>query len=189
MTKASVVIIMAALCTACRQDMHDQPRYKPLAASTFFPDGRSARPIPAHTVARGELDDDDTAHSGWENGDFAATIPLPVTMSLLQRGQQRFDIFCSPCHGRLGDGHGMVAQRGFHFPADLASDRVRELPPGYIFQVISNGYGGMGDYGDQIPDVNDRWAIVAYLRALQLSRSAAIDEVPPAERAQLEATQ
>lgn len=186
---ATALPATALLLAGCRQDMHDQPRYKPLAASTFFPDGRSARPIPAHTVAQNQLDDDDTAHTGWKNGEFADTIPVPVTLSLLERGQQRFDIFCSPCHGRLGDGHGMVAQRGFHFPADLADDRTRRLPPGYIFQVITNGYGSMGDYGDQIPDVDDRWAIVAYVRALQLSRHASMDDVPPAGRTQLGAAQ
>lgn len=185
MTKALPVLMLSLLSTACRQDMQDQPKYKPLAASTFFPDGRSARPIPADTVARGELAAVDTAHTGEQDGDFAATIPIPITMSSLRRGQERFDIFCSPCHGRLGDGNGIVAQRGFHFPADLASDRVRALPPGYIFQVISNGYGGMGDYGDQIPAVADRWAIVAYVRALQLSRHATMDDVPGAEKAQL----
>lgn len=189
MNKALPVLAILLCCAACRQDMHDQPRYKPLAPSTFFADGRSARPIPAHTVALNQLNDDDTAHTGWKNGDFDDTIPVPVSMQLLQRGQDRFDIFCSPCHGRLGDGHGMVAQRGFHFPADLASDRVREEPPGYIFQVITNGYGGMGDYGDQIPDVNDRWAIVAYIRALQLSRHATMDDVPQTQRAQLGAQQ
>jgi mono/diheme cytochrome c family protein len=179
------VLVVALLSAACRQDMHDQPRYKPLAASTFFSDGRSARPIPANTIARGELNNTDTMHTGERSQDFADTIPIPVTLPLLRRGRERFDIFCSPCHGRLGDGHGMVAQRGFHFPADLDSERVRQLPPGYIFQVISNGYGGMGDYGDQIPAVEDRWAIVAYIRALQLSRHADINDVPPAERARL----
>lgn len=183
------ILAAAMFLASCRQDMHDQPRYKPLAASTFFADGRSARPIPAHTVAEDQLNGDDTVHTGWKNGEFDDTIPVPVTLSLLQRGQDRFDIFCSPCHGRLGDGHGMVAERGFHFPADLADDRSRRLPPGYIFQVITNGYGGMGDYGDQIPDVNDRWAVVAYLRALQLSRHATIEDVPTAQRAQLGAAQ
>jgi Cytochrome C oxidase, cbb3-type, subunit III len=184
-TKTIPVLVIALLLAACRQDMHDQPRYKPLAASTFFSDGRSARPIPAHTVARDELNDVDTVHTGEQNGDFAATIPIPVNLALLKRGQDRFDIFCSPCHGRLGDGDGMVAQRGFHFPADLASDRSVHLPPGYIFQVITNGYGGMGDYGDQIPDVDDRWAIVAYIRALQLSRRATINDVPQPEQTKL----
>lgn len=185
MIRALPLLALALLCVSCRQDMHDQPKYKPLAASTFFPDGRSARPIPAHTVALSQLNDTDTIHTGEKSGDFADTIPIPVTLPMLKRGQERFDIFCSPCHGRSGDGNGMVAQRGFHFPADLASDRVRQLPPGYIFQVITNGYGGMGDYGDQIPDANDRWAIVAYVRALQLSRGASVSDVPAQDKARL----
>ena len=189
MTRALPVLMLALFMAACRQDMHDQPRYKPLAASTFFPDGRSARPIPAHTIAVDALNDDDTIHTGESNGDFVATIPVPVNLALLQRGQQQYDIYCSPCHGRLGDGQGMVAQRGFHFPKDFNTDRLREVPPGYIFQVISNGYGGMGDYADQIPDPNDRWAIVAYIRALQLARHATTADASPAGAAQLGAAQ
>lgn len=175
------------LQTACRQDMQNQPKYKPLAVSTFFTDGRSARPIPEGTVARDELDDTDSVHTGnAANGDFLDAIPMPVTETLLRRGQERFDIYCSPCHDRMGTGRGMVEQRGFKIPSDLNSDRVRELPPGYIYQVISNGYQAMPDYKDQIP-VDDRWAIVAYLRALQLSRHATMADVPPNEISQLEA--
>lgn len=175
------------LLAGCRQDMQDQPKYKPLAASTFFTDGRSARPIPAGTVAVDELSDTDPEHTGAApNGDFLDDIPYTVTAQLLQRGQERYDIFCSPCHDRQGTGHGMVERRGFKTPADLSSDRVREAPPGYIYQVIANGYGAMPDYRDQIP-VDDRWAIVAYIRALELSRTATIAEVPPDQRARLEA--
>ncbi len=182
-----IMSVGALLCaTACRQDMQDQPKYKPLAESRFFADGRSARPIPAGTIARDELNDEDALHTGAANGTFLASIPLPVNATLLHRGQDRFDIYCSPCHGRLGDGNGMVAQRGFRAPANLHSDRLRSVPPGYIYQVITNGYGAMGDYDDQIP-VSDRWAIVAYVRALQLSRSANVNEVPANERTQLEA--
>ena len=177
------------LAAGCRQDMHDQPKYKPLAASLFYPDGRSARPIPAKTIAVDELQDTDPLHTGAKNGDFLDTIPVPVNMALLQRGQDRFDIFCSPCHGRLGDGHGMVAERGLHFPKNFNNERLREVPPGYLFQVISNGYGGMGDYANQIPDVRDRWAIVAYIRVLQLSRHAPVADATPQGRAQLGATQ
>lgn len=183
------VAILTPVLGACRQDMQDQPRYKPLAASTFFADGRSARPIPAGTVARGHLNDNDSLHTGEANGDFLASIPLPLTMDLVERGRDRFDIFCSPCHGRLGDGNGMVALRGFRIPPDLASDRLREVPPGYIFQVISNGYGAMPDYADQITAPEDRWAIVAYMRALQLSRHSTLTDVPQAERVQLQAKQ
>lgn len=177
--------MLALMLTACRQDMHDQPKYKPLAPSTFFADGRSARPIPPHSIALNELNDTDTIHTGEADSDFADSVAVPINMALLKRGQNRYDIYCSPCHGRIGDGKGMVAERGFHFPKDFNSDRLREVPPGYLFQVISNGYGGMGDYADQIPDPQDRWAIVAYIRALQLSRHATVAEVPPAGKKQL----
>ncbi|MBZ5603737.1 MAG: cytochrome c [Acidobacteriia bacterium] len=184
--KISATLGLAIALVACRQDMHDQPKYKPLAESNFFADGRASRPIPENTVARDEPIVNDTYHTGNANGDFTARIPVTVDMALLRRGEERFDIFCSPCHGRLGDGNGMVAQRGFRIPQNLNSDRIRQAPPGYIFQVISNGYGGMPDHADQIP-VRDRWAIVAYLRALELSRSARISDVPLEAQSQLEA--
>lgn len=169
----------------CRQDMQDQPKYKPLAESRFFADGRSARPIPAGTIARDELDDNDPFHTGAANGTFLPSIPVPVDSQLLHRGQGRYEIYCSPCHGRLGDGNGMVAQRGFRAPANFHTDRLRSVPPGYIYQVITNGYGAMGDYADQVP-VLDRWLIVAYIRALQLSRYATVDQVPANARTQLQ---
>lgn len=188
-TISRIAILCAALLlqAGCRQDMHDQPKYKPLAVSTFFADGRSARPIPEGTVSRDALDDTDSLHTGnAANGAFLDSIPMPVTEALLRRGEERYDIFCSPCHDRLGTGHGMVALRGFKIPSDLNSDRVRQAPPGYLFQVISNGYQAMPDYDDQIP-VEDRWAIVAFLRALELSRQATLADVPSEARAQLEA--
>jgi mono/diheme cytochrome c family protein len=168
----------------CRQDMQDQPKYKPLGQNTFFPDGRDARPIPAGTIARGDLNANDAYHTGASNGVFLDTIPVAINLNLLNRGHDRYDIFCSPCHGRLGDGNGMVAQRGLRAPANFHTARLRSVPPGYTFQVITNGYGGMGDYGDQIP-VDDRWAIVAYVRALQLSHDASLNDVPANARAQL----
>lgn len=186
-TRSSIAIVLATLlmATACRQDMQDQPKYKPLGESKFFPDGRMARPIPAGTIARDELNDTDSFHTGQGNGTFLDTIPVPVTAALLHRGRDRFDIFCSPCHGRLGDGNGMVAQRGVRAPANLHTDRLRSVPPGYIYQVIANGYGAMGDYADQIP-TGDRWAIVAYVRALQLSRNATLTDISSNDRAELE---
>jgi mono/diheme cytochrome c family protein len=177
-------LLLLLLTAACRQDMQDQPKYKPLGVSRFFADGRMARPIPAGTIARDELNNTDSFHTGSENGAFLDTIPLKVDSKLLHRGQQRFDIYCSPCHGYTGDGNGMVAQRGLKIPADLHTDRLRSVPPGYIYQVIKNGYGAMGDYGDQIP-VNDRWAIVAYVKALQLSRDATVNDVPADQRGEL----
>jgi mono/diheme cytochrome c family protein len=166
--------------------MQDQPRYKPLAPSSFFIDGRSARPIPSGTVARDALNATDVVHTGSANGVYADTIPVSLNQALLDRGRERFDIYCSPCHGYLGDGDGMVARRGFKIPPSLHHDRVRRAPPGYLFQVITNGYGGMGDYGNQIP-VEDRWAIVAYIRALELSRNATLADLPAPERARIEA--
>jgi mono/diheme cytochrome c family protein len=189
LTKLSAIAILPLLLmiAACRQDMQDQPKYKPLGANRFFADGRDARPIPAGTIALDELNDTDAFHTGADaNGEFLDTIPLKVDLKVLRRGQERFDIYCSPCHGRTGDGNGMVAQRGLKIPADLHTDRLRSVPPGYIYQVIKNGYGAMGDYGDQIP-VNDRWAIVAYVRALQLSRDAPLNDVPEAQRGELSA--
>jgi mono/diheme cytochrome c family protein len=184
---AIAIVPLLLLTAACRQDMQDQPKYKPLGANRFFADGRDARPIPAGTVARDELNDTDSFHTGEANGAFLDTIPLTVDAKLLHRGQERFNIYCSPCHGRTGDGNGMVAQRGVKIPANFHTDRLREVPPGYVYQVIKNGYGGMGDYGDQIP-VNDRWAIVAYLKALQLSRDANLNDVPADQRRRLSGT-
>ncbi|HVW07977.1 MAG TPA: cytochrome c [Bryobacteraceae bacterium] len=178
--------IAAVSLTACRRDMQDQPRYKPLQPGNFFTDGRSARPIPSDTVAIDELNNGDSVHTGYVNGQWAATIPLPLNLALLQRGHERFDIFCSPCHGRLGDGDGMVAQRGVRAPVSFHTDRVRNEPPGYIFDVITHGFGAMEDYGDQVP-VDDRWAIIAYIRALELSRMGTIGDVPAAQRGALEA--
>lgn len=185
-TLSSIAMLapLLLLTVSCRQDMQDQPKYKPLGANRFFADGRDARPIPAGTIARDELNDTDSFHTGEANGAFLDAIPLKVDSKLLHRGQERFDIYCSPCHGRTGDGNGMVAQRGVKIPADLHTDRLRKVPPGYLYQVIKNGYGAMGDYGDQIP-VNDRWAIVAYVRALQLSRDASLNDVPPDQRGPL----
>lgn len=164
--------------------MQDQPKYKPLGENRFFPDGRDARPIPANTIALDELNNNDPYHTGIANGTFLDAIPANVDQDMLRRGRDRYDIFCSPCHSRLGDGNGMVAQRGVRAPANFHTDRLRSVPPGYLFQVISNGYGAMGDYGDQIP-VDDRWAIVAYIRALQLSRDASINDVPAEDRSRL----
>jgi mono/diheme cytochrome c family protein len=172
------------LLGGCRRDMQDQPKYLPLQASRFFADGRSARPIPAGTIARGHLNDTDAFHTGAVNGVFLDTIPAALNQQLLKRGEQRFDIYCSPCHGILGDGNGMVARRGFKIPANFHTDRLRKAPPGYLFQVISNGYGAMPNYDSQIR-AEDRWAIVAYIRALQLSRNAAVADVPADERSKL----
>lgn len=182
-----LVAALMALSAGCRQDMQQQPKYKDLERSRFFPDGRAARPIPAGAIATDEWNRDTALTTGSGNGSFLTTIPLPVTAELLERGEDRFNIFCSPCHARTGAGDGMIARRGFKQPADLNSPRVRNAPPGYIFAVITNGFGAMADYAYQLKDVRDRWAVVAYIRALELSRQAPLADVPPQERARLEA--
>lgn len=179
------VALIAATAVGCRRDMQDQPRYKPLRASRFFADSRSARPIPKGTIARDERNDMDVVHTGLENGVFTNHYPLQVTRSMLERGQERYNIFCTPCHGFLGDGNGMIARRGFKWPANLHTARLRNAPPGYLFQVVSNGYGAMPAYRDQIRP-EDRWAILAYVRALQVSRNATLADVPADRRAELE---
>jgi mono/diheme cytochrome c family protein len=184
---SALMIAAACALTACRQDMHDQPKYKPLAASSFFPDGRSARPIPAGTIARGELNNTGTAFTGVDNGGrFVDQLPVPLTRQLVYRGRERFDIYCSPCHGLNADGIGMVALRGFRAPPSLLTDRVQRMPVGYIFAVISNGFGGMPDYSEQVA-APDRWAIITYIRALQIGHNATAAEVPSDKRGELEA--
>jgi mono/diheme cytochrome c family protein len=168
--------------------MFNQPRYGPLAPSRFFADGRSARPVPPGTFAYDQEYAGDAIEKGTSDGTFVASIPVAVDESLLQRGRERFEIFCSPCHGRTGDGHGMIARRGLKQPADLLGDRVRNAPPGYIFAVITNGYGAMAQYATRVP-VHDRWAIIAYIRALEFSRRATLADVPAERRPALEGTQ
>lgn len=182
-----LLVLMTIACVSCRRDMQDQPKYTPLKRSQFWPDGRSARPIPAGAIAIDEVNIDPALDTGAVNGQFVTTIPIAVTGDLLSRGQHRFNIYCSPCHARTGDGHGMIWTRGFENPADLNGGRVRNAPPGYIYQVIVNGYGAMAPYAYMIKSVRDRWAIVAYIRALELSRQATLDDVPPEERSKLEA--
>jgi mono/diheme cytochrome c family protein len=178
-------LLAVAGLAACRQDMHDQPKYSALEQSSFFPDGSSARaPLPG-TVPRGELRDDSALYTGKENDESATTFPLPVDERLMARGQERFDVYCAPCHGRTGEGDGMIVQRGFSKPPSLLEPRLREAAPGHFFEVISNGFGAMPDHAAQIKPV-DRWAIAAYIRALQLAGAATIDDVPQAERGRLE---
>ena len=169
----------------CRQDMHDNPRHEPLEASTFFDDGSSARPVPANTVPRGFLRADEHLYTGKVNGQLADTFPIPVTADLMLRGQERFNVFCAPCHGRTGQGDGMVVRRGYRAPTSFHDPRLRQAPPGYIFDVITNGFGAMPDYAAQVP-VTDRWAIAAYMKALQYSQNATLDDAPPDRRAELQ---
>jgi hypothetical protein len=172
------------LMAGCRQDMHDQPKFRPLRANPFFADGRSARPLVAGTVARGTLQEDDHLFTGREKNEFVTTFPFPVTEQVIRRGQERFNIFCSPCHGGLANGEGAIVQRGLKQPPSFHIERLREAPVGYFFNVITNGFGAMFDYSDRIP-VRDRWAIITYIRALQLSQNAKIDDVPQEKRQEL----
>jgi mono/diheme cytochrome c family protein len=158
--------------------MHDQPKYRGLRASTFFADGSSARPLVEGTVARGTLQEDEAFFTGKIDKATVKELPFPVDEAVLNRGQERFNIYCSPCHGRTGSGNGMVIQRGFpRQPPSFHIDRLRQADVGYVFDVITNGFGVMSDYKAQIAP-RDRWAIVAYIRALQLSQHAAATDVP-----------
>jgi mono/diheme cytochrome c family protein len=166
--------------------MYEQPRYEPLEASDFFEDGRSARPLVPGTIRYGAPAIEDVLHTGRNaDGQLTRELPEPLTKTFLERGQERFEIYCAVCHSRSGDGNGMIVQRGYRQPPTYHSDRLRGVPIGHFFDVISNGFGAMPSYADQVP-VHDRWAIAAYIRALQLSQFAAIADVPPSLRQQLE---
>ncbi|MFY9549982.1 MAG: cytochrome c [Thermoanaerobaculia bacterium] len=170
---------------ACRRDMQDQPKYKNLRGSAFFDDARSARPVVEDTVARGALVGDQRFLTGKENGQPVATLPVPLTRALLERGRDRYQIYCTPCHGLTGDGLGMVVQRGYRQPPAFTIDRLREAPVGYFYDVMTHGFGSMMDYAAQIPP-GDRWAIAAYVRALQLSQRTTLADVPENARPALE---
>jgi mono/diheme cytochrome c family protein len=177
-----------ALAAGCHRDMRDQPRFEPLEASELFANGMASRPLVEGTVARGQLHDDEPFYNGKEGDELVAKIPLEVDRELLERGQERFNIYCAVCHGRTGEGNGMIVQRGFRKPPSLHIERLQNAPAGHYFDVMTNGIGAMPSYRVQVP-AKDRWAIVAYVRVLQLSKSAKLDDVPEAERAQLEEAQ
>jgi hypothetical protein len=177
--------VLLLTVAACRQDMHDQPKYRGLRGSDFFADGASARPIVANTVARGHLNEDVLLYTGKDGTNDSAVFPFPVTDDVMARGQERFNIYCSPCHGRTGLGDGMVVRRGYKHPPAFSEERLLNAPIGHFFDVMTNGSGAMPDYQAQIP-VNDRWAIAAYVRALQLSQHASPDDVPAADRGRLD---
>ena len=209
-----LLVITGVVSNACRQDMHDQPKYRPLRPVEqvgTINDGRSARPAIEGTVARGELKEDEEFYTGKLAGSaqnaaksstgaagqstnqtsatpelqgFVTEFPFQITESDLDRGQQRFNIYCSVCHGPLGDGGGMIPKRGFRKPPSYHDDRLRKAPVGYFFDVITNGFGNMPDYSAQVEPI-DRWRIIAYIRALQLSQSATVADVPPDKRGEL----
>lgn len=176
-----LLCVLSGFVAGCRQDMHDQPKYIPLRESAFFNDARSARPFVQGTIARGQLHEDALLYTGKVDGADATMFPFAVDEKVMARGQERFDIYCSPCHGRTGLGDGMVVRRGYRRPPSYLDDRLRNAPVGHFFDVISNGFGAMPDYAAEIR-VDDRWAIAAYIRALQLSGHAAIADVPADQR-------
>jgi mono/diheme cytochrome c family protein len=166
--------------------MRQQPKVKPLDQSDFFLDGQASRPLVVETVARGQQDLDKALYTGMNEDDTPVeAFPLEITREVIERGQERYNIFCSPCHGGLGNGQGMIVQRGFKPPPSFHTDRLREAPPGYYYDVITHGFGVMYSYASRVPP-EDRWAIIAYIKALQLSQNATLDDVPPDQRNKLE---
>jgi cytochrome c553 len=182
----SAALLPALLFTGCsRLDMQDQPKYKPQRPSDFFADGRSNRPELEGTIARGSLDEDTAYYTGKDDaGNDVDVFPIAVDKAFILRGQQRFDIYCSPCHGRIGNGLGMIVRRGFKQPPSYHIDRLRDAPVGHFFDVMTNGYGAMLNYAAQV-HVRDRWAIAAYIRALQYSQNANMNDLPAEARARL----
>jgi mono/diheme cytochrome c family protein len=180
---ALALSLAAALLAAsgCRQNMHNQHKLKPYRGSEFFADGMGARPLPAHTVAHGDLQEGAFFTGVDAAGAPLAALPVPLTHALLLRGQERFNVFCSPCHGRLGDGRGMIVQRGFKQPPSYLDPRLRAVPVGHFFNVMTAGFGQMASYAPQVPPA-DRWAIAAYIRALQLSQKANLADLTPEQR-------
>lgn len=164
--------------------MHDQPKYIPLRPSNFFADGRSARPMVEGAVPRGYLREDELFYTGKKGQQPAETFPFPITREVLSRGQERYNIFCAPCHDHIGNGLGMIVRRGFRRPPSYHTDRLRAAAPGYLYDVITNGFGAMPDYAAQITP-RDRWAVAAYVRALQFSQNANVNDIPPEMRTQL----
>ena len=183
---AIAIVVLALAGAACRQDMHDAPRVEPYEATDAFADGRGNRPLVEGTVARGWLNADEHLTTGKLGGVPVDEFPSPVTREVLERGRQRYNAFCTPCHGTTGMGNGMVVQRGFKAPPSFHDDRLRSSPAGHYFDVMTNGFGVMQDYRSQVT-VADRWAIAAYIRALQLSQRATLADVPPDKVGDLDA--
>jgi Cytochrome C oxidase, cbb3-type, subunit III len=178
----ALLLVTVVLFSACRIDMHVQPRQNPLSRSDFFTDQRSARPPVEGTVARGQLHEDIYFYTGKIGNNPGDAMPFAVTKEVLERGRERYNIFCAPCHSRIGDGNGFVPSRGFSKqPPSFHITRLQKAPLGYFYDVITEGFGIMPDYASQIPP-QDRWDIVAYVRALQLSQNATMAEVPPGQK-------
>lgn len=183
------ILALGLFAAGCHTDMWQQPKLAPLDESAFYNDGQSSRPLVKGTVARGHLHTDEAFFTGRENGKYVEAFPIAVTKETIQRGQERFNIYCTPCHGRLGDGNGMISKRGFALrrpPASYHTDRLRAMPVGHFFDVITNGYGAMYSYAARV-EPQDRWAIAAYIRTLQLSQHATAGDVEPGELQKLQA--
>lgn len=181
---AAFAVLLAAGLAGCRQDMHNQPKFRAFAHNPFFEDQRASRPLVAGVVPRGHLDEDAAFFQGAGATGPVTANPLGTSRAVLDRGQQRYNIYCTPCHDQTGSGEGMIVQRGYKQPPSMHDARLRAVPDGYFFQVMTNGFGTMPAYKAQVP-ARDRWAIVAYIRALQLSQNATLADVPQSERAAL----
>ena len=181
-----MLLLLVAATAGCRRDMFQQPYSKPLAPNSFFQDNQMAsRPVVEHTVARGHLDANSIFYTGKVGSNLVDAFPQPITRATLERGRERFEIYCSPCHGRTGQGDGMIVQRGYPAPPSYDVERLRQAPVGHFFDVITHGYGVMYSYAQRVSP-EDRWAIAAYIRVLQQSRHATLAEVPAQQRAALE---
>jgi mono/diheme cytochrome c family protein len=187
-SRLPAALLACALVAGCRLDMHDAPRYDPLEESDFFRDRRASRPLVEGTIARGFLRDNDVFYTGMQGGSPVDRIPIAVTRETIARGQSRFNVYCSPCHGRTGEGTGMIVQRGYKQPTSLHDPRLRNERAGYFFDVMTRGFGQMPDYAAQIAPA-DRWAVVSYIRALQLSQNANAADLSPEDRSKLDAGQ
>jgi len=172
--------------TGCRRDMFDQPKSNPLRENNFFADNSAARLLPPHTVARADLQNDPAYDSGTIGTNLVTTFPFPITREILERGRQRFEINCAPCHGQTGEGDGIIVQRGFPAPPSYHIERLRTAPVGHFFDVMTRGYGVMFSCATRVTPA-DRWAIAAYIRALQLSEHATVADVPADEIAKMKA--
>ena len=183
---AALVALLLVPTAGCRQDMHDKPALEPYEVSDFFADGRGDRMPIEGTIARGLLETDAAFYTGLAGDAFVTELPLDLSKELLERGHQRFDIFCSPCHDRVGNGRGMIVRRGFKQPTSFHDPRLRAQPLGYFFDVMSRGFGEMSSYAPVLR-AEDRWAVAAYIRALQWSQRVPLADLEPSVRAEIEA--
>ena len=181
---ATCLLVAAISAGGCRQDMHNAPRVDPYEETDAFPDGRGMRPLVEGTVARGTLQDDQAFYTGKNGPADADALPFALTAEVLDRGENRFNIYCTPCHGLSGQGDGMIVRRGYRAPPSFHTDRMQQMAIGHFYDVMTNGFGAMPDYRAQISP-RDRWAIAAYVRALQLSQHASAAELSAEERAKL----